>query len=102
MVFHDSMEIVQMFISAESKAMMELPSTTIIGGVVYLMAAYYVLDVQYQKFAVRHSFFFQDIILVDQLHTVHGQTFHYMYSLINTIFLYSFFSHLNYLCFVVI
>ena len=45
MVFHDCMEIVQMFISAESKAMMELPSTTIIECVVDLMAAYYVLDV---------------------------------------------------------
>ena len=53
MVFHDCKEIVQMFISTESKAMMELPSSTIIEGSVYLMAAYYVLDV-----AVRHSFFF--------------------------------------------
>ena len=63
MVFHDCKEIVQMFISAKSKAMMELPSTTIIEGSVYLMAAYYVLDVQYPIVAVRHSFFFQDIIM---------------------------------------
>ena len=63
MVFHDNMEIVQMFISAESKAMMELPSTTIIEGVVYLMAAYYVLDVQYPKVCSPTFFFFQDIIM---------------------------------------
>ena len=52
-----------MFISAESKAMMELSSTTIIEGIVYFMAAYYVLDVQYPIIAVRHSFFFQDNIM---------------------------------------
>ena len=63
MVFHDCKEIVQMFISTESKAMMELPSTTIIEGSVYLMAAYYVLDVQYPIVAVRHSFFFSKTLL---------------------------------------
>ena len=31
-----------MFICAENKAMMELPSTTIIEGIVYFMAGYYV------------------------------------------------------------
>ena len=51
-----------MFISAVSKAMMELPSTTIIEGIVYFMAAYYVLDVQYPIVAVRHSFFFKTIL----------------------------------------
>ena len=62
MVFHDCKEIVQMFISAERKAMMELPSTIIIEGSVYLMAVYYVLDVQYRIVAVRHSFFFKALL----------------------------------------
>ena len=63
MIFHDDLEIVQMFISAESEAMMELPTAVLIEGIAYLMAAYYVLDVQYPKVCIQTFFFFQDVIM---------------------------------------
>lgn len=62
-VFHDGAEVVQMFLSAENEALMELPSTTILNGIAHLMAAYYVLDVQYPKVCKSTLFFFQDIIM---------------------------------------
>ena len=62
MVFHDGADIVQMFLSAENDALMEIPGTTVINGIAHLMAAYYVLDVQYPK-VCKSSFFFQDIIM---------------------------------------
>ena len=59
-VFHDGADIVQMFVSAENEALMEIPGTTVLNGIVHLMAAYYVLDVEYPK--VCKSSFFQDIM----------------------------------------
>lgn len=62
-VFHDGADIVQMFLSAENEALMEIPGTTVINGIAHLMAAYYVLDVQYPKVCKSSFFFFQDIIM---------------------------------------
>ena len=62
-VFHDGTDIVQMFISAENEALMKIPSTTVLSGIAHLMAAYYVLDVQYPKVCKSSFFFFQDIIM---------------------------------------
>ena len=41
---------------------MEIPSTTVLSGIAYLMAAYYMLDVQYPKVCKSSFFFFQDIM----------------------------------------
>ena len=60
-VFHDGADIVQMFLSAENEALMEIRGTTVLNGIAHLMAAYYVLDIQYPK--VCKSSFFQDIIM---------------------------------------
>ena len=35
-VFHDGAEVVQMFLSAENEALIELPSTTILNGIAHL------------------------------------------------------------------
>lgn len=60
MVFHGGADIVQMFLSVENKALMEIPGTTVLNGIAHLMAAYYVLDVQYPEVC---KSFFQDIIM---------------------------------------
>ena len=48
-VFFDAGDIVQMFLSAENEALMEIPGTTVINGIAHLIAAYYVLDVKYPQ-----------------------------------------------------
>ena len=63
MVFHDSDKVVQMFICAENKAILDLPSFDILDGIAYMMAAYYVLDVQYPRVCKPSFLFFQDIIM---------------------------------------
>ena len=62
-VFEESGDVVQMFLCAESKALMEIPSTFFIDGVSHLMAAYYVFDVQYPKVCQSHLYFFQDVLM---------------------------------------
>lgn len=63
LVFHDIDSIVQMFLCAENEAIMELPSSTLLNGVAYLMSSYYVLDVQYPRACRQTLLFFQDVIM---------------------------------------
>ncbi len=65
MVFHEDDQIVQMFLIADGKALMELPSMDLIGGITSLMAAYYVFDIVYPK-SPKATFFFLQDILIDQ------------------------------------
>ena len=52
-----------MFLSRENEALMEIPATTVLSGITHLMAAYYVLDMQYPKVCKSSLYFFQDIIM---------------------------------------
>ena len=59
----DGDSIVQMFIVGEDDQLMELPASTIDGGMVYLMAAYYVFSVEYPKSYQPLLYFIQDFIM---------------------------------------
>ena len=49
-IFEDDESILQVFVVGENDSLMELPATTTIGqGLVYLMATYYVFNVDYPK-----------------------------------------------------
>ena len=63
MVIFEDESIVQVFIAGEDDDLMELPVTTIGGGIVYLMATYYVFNVEYPKPYQPLLFFFQDFIM---------------------------------------
>ena len=56
-------KIVQQFVIAEREAIIEVSSTTVIGGIVHLMAAYYVFDVGYPSIARPTFFFMQDVVM---------------------------------------
>ncbi len=52
-----------MFIAGEDDNLMELPTSTLDGGMVYLMAAYYVFNVEYPMPYQPFLFFIQDFIM---------------------------------------
>ena len=49
-IIHDDKEIQQIFVCAENNVIMEVPTNKFIDGIVHLMAAYYVFNVQYPNF----------------------------------------------------
>lgn len=62
-IFEDENSLSQVFIAGEDDNLMELPATTIGGAIVYLMAAYYVFNVEYPKPYQPLLYFFQDFIM---------------------------------------
>ena len=62
-VFHDIEKIVQMFIAAENDSILEVPSSSFKDGLVQLMAAYYVYNVQYPAMCKSILFFLQDVVM---------------------------------------
>ena len=53
----------QMFLIAEGDALMELNATSILEGIVHLMASYYVFDIEYPKSSKPTFHFLQDVIM---------------------------------------
>jgi hypothetical protein len=64
--------IMQMFIAGEDDNLMELPVTTFGEGIVYLMAAYYVFNVEYPNPYKPLLFFFKILSWIKQT-TAKGQ-----------------------------
>ena len=63
-MFHEAdHEVIQMFLCAENAALLELPSTDLVEGFVYLMAAYYVFNVQYPNNSKAILYFLQDVLM---------------------------------------
>ena len=62
-VEEDGAEIVQMFLCAENSAICELPVASLNEGFIVLMAAYYVLDVEYPGSWKPTLLFFQDFLM---------------------------------------
>ena len=62
MVFHDeSNKIQQVFLCAENKDILEV--TTFVEGLILLMSAYYVYNVQYPCMCKATLYFLQDIVM---------------------------------------
>ena len=62
-VFHQEDEIIQMFLCAENDPLFEIPANTLSEGFTYLMAVYYVYDVNYPRGCTPSLYFLQDIVL---------------------------------------
>ncbi len=62
-IFEFDGEIVQQFVCAENEEILEIPSTSLINGMAYLMATYYVYDVGYPKPYQPLLYFIQDFIM---------------------------------------
>lgn len=63
MVFQDDETILQIFVCAENVVVLEVPTNSFIDGLIHLMAAYYVFNVQYPNFCKPTLLFIQDILL---------------------------------------
>ncbi len=62
-IFESEDFILQTFISAENDCLVEVPATTIVEGLVYLMAAYYVFNVAYPKLYQPLLYMVQDFVM---------------------------------------
>ena len=59
-IFEDEDSLLQMFVTGEDDNLMELPISSVGAGVAYLMAFYYVFNIEYPKPLL---YFFQDFIM---------------------------------------
>ena len=55
--------IKQMLVCAENEAIIEIPTMQLVDGLIHLMAAYYVYNVQYPSVCKATLFFLQDILM---------------------------------------
>ena len=62
-VFHQEDEIIQMFLCVENDPLFEIPANTLSEGFMYLMAVYYVYDVNYPRGCMPSLYFLHDIVL---------------------------------------
>ena len=62
-IFENEDSILQMFITGENDNLMELPTSSVGAGVAYLMAFYYIFNIEYPKQYQPLLFFFQDFII---------------------------------------
>ena len=62
-VFHDDEKVLQLFISAENKCIMEIPSNELREGLVHLMATYYVFGIEGPGVCKPILYFLQDIVM---------------------------------------
>ena len=61
-VFHDDENIQQMFVCAEKTVVLEVPSRVFVDGLIHLMSAYYVFNVNY-NFCKSTLYFIQDVLM---------------------------------------
>ena len=63
LVFTDDGALSQMMVCAENEELFEVPGETLLEGIMHLMAAYYVYNVEYPRGCKGLLYFFQDILM---------------------------------------
>ena len=63
LVFTDDGALSQMIVCAENEELFEMPGETLLEGIMHLMAAYYVYNVEYPRGCKGLLYFIQDILM---------------------------------------